>query len=82
MPSRSEKLIRSHYDNNYIGAAKRLGTIEADFAKLDMATASSFLVKGPKREELLAWNSDPARVHFEGFGKRDAPSAQLGSGLS
>ncbi|MEW5685076.1 MAG: Fe-Mn family superoxide dismutase [Pseudomonadota bacterium] len=78
VPGLSEKLIRSHYDNNYTGAVKRLGTIKADFAKLDMATAPTFLVNGLKREELLAWNSMVLHeVHFEGFGERDAPSAQL-----
>ncbi|MDP3115919.1 MAG: Fe-Mn family superoxide dismutase [Phenylobacterium sp.] len=78
VPGLSEKLIRSHYDNNYTGAVKRLAAIKADFAKLDMATAPTFLLNGLKREELLAWNSMVLHeVHFEGFGERDAPSAQL-----
>jgi superoxide dismutase, Fe-Mn family len=78
VPGLSEKLIRSHYDNNYGGAVKRLGAIKADFAKLDMAAAPTFLVNGLKREELLAWNSMILHeVHFEGFGERDAPSAPL-----
>lgn len=78
VPGLSEKLIRSHYDNNYIGAVKRLGAIKGDFAKLDVAAAPTFLVNGLKREELLAWNSMVLHeVHFEGFGQRDAPSAPL-----
>ncbi len=82
VPGLSEKLIRSHYDNNYTGAVKRLGAIKADFAKLDMAAAPTFLVNGLKREELLAWNSMVLHeVHFEGFGERDAPSAPLARAL-
>lgn len=78
VPGLSEKLIRSHYDNNYTGAVKRLSAIKADFAKLDIAAAPSFHVNGLKREELLAWNSMVLHeVHFEGFGERDAPSAPL-----
>src|SRR6266540_835582 len=57
VPGFSEKLVRSHYDNNYSGAVKRLGAITAQFGGLDMATAPTFLVNGLKREELLAWNS-------------------------
>jgi Fe-Mn family superoxide dismutase len=57
VPGLSEKLIRSHYDNNYSGAVKRLSAIRGEFAKLDVASAPTFLVNGLKREELLAWNS-------------------------
>ncbi|MEW6016944.1 MAG: Fe-Mn family superoxide dismutase [Pseudomonadota bacterium] len=82
VPGLSEKLIRSHYDNNYTGAVKRLGAIKADFAKLDMTTAPTFLVNGLKREELLAWNSMVLHeVHFEGFGERGAPSASLAQAI-
>ncbi|HEX7760333.1 MAG TPA: superoxide dismutase, partial [Caulobacteraceae bacterium] len=35
----SEKLLTSHYANNYTGAVKRLGAITAQFASLDPATA-------------------------------------------
>lgn len=82
VPGLSEKLIRSHYDNNYAGAVRRLGAIKTDFAKLDMATAPTFLVNGLKREELLAWNSMVLHeVHFEGFGERGAPTASLASAI-
>ena len=37
----SEKLLRSHFDNNYTGAVNRLGAISAEFAALDLATAPS-----------------------------------------
>lgn len=82
VPGLSEKLIRSHYNNNYTGAVKRLGTIQADFAKLDMAAAPTFVVNGLKREELLAWNSMVLHeVHFEGFGEGGAPVGPLAGAI-
>src|SRR5579859_8055678 len=53
----SEKILVSHYDNNYSGAVKRLGAITGDLAKLDYATAPGYLINGLKREELIAANS-------------------------
>jgi superoxide dismutase, Fe-Mn family len=49
VPGLSEKLLRSHYDNNYTGAVKRLGAISSQFAALDPATAPGFVVNGLKR---------------------------------
>ena len=53
----SEKLLVSHYENNYSGAVKRLNAITAQLAGLDMASAPVFVVNGLKREELIAANS-------------------------
>ena len=53
----SERLIVSHYENNYGGAVKRLNAITAYLAALDYATAPVFVVNGLKREELIATNS-------------------------
>ena len=53
----SEKLIVSHWENNYGGAVKRLNAISAQLAALDFATALVFVVNGLKREELIATNS-------------------------
>lgn len=39
----SEKLLVSHYENNYSGAVKRLNAISAQLAALDMATAPIFV---------------------------------------
>jgi hypothetical protein len=39
----SEKLIVSHWENNYGGAVKRLNAITAQFASLDFATAPVFV---------------------------------------
>ena len=48
----SERLIISHYENNYGGAVKRLNLIEEKLAELDYANAPGFLINGLKREEL------------------------------
>ena len=53
----SDKLIRSHYDNNYSGAVKRLNAISEQLQQLDFASAAVFTINGLKREELIAANS-------------------------
>jgi Fe-Mn family superoxide dismutase len=54
----SEKLIVSHYENNYGGGAvKRLNAITAQLASLDYAQAPVFVINGLKREQLIADNS-------------------------
>lgn len=74
----SEKLIVSHYENNYGGAVKRLNAITAEFAALDVATAPVFLLNGLKREELIATNSMILHeVYFDSLGNGGA----LGGGL-
>jgi Fe-Mn family superoxide dismutase len=76
----SEKLVRSHFDNNYSGAVKRLNAIALQLSSLDWASAPSFVVNGLKREELIAANSMILHEHYfaalggEGSGPR-APLA-------
>jgi Fe-Mn family superoxide dismutase len=53
----SERLIVSHYENNYGGTVQRLNAITAQLAELDFATAPIFIINGLKREELIATNS-------------------------
>jgi Fe-Mn family superoxide dismutase len=53
----SERLIVSHYENNYGGAIRRLNAILEHLAGLDFAAAPVFAVNGLKREELIATNS-------------------------
>jgi len=68
----SEKLIRSHYDNNYSGAAKRLNAIRARLAGVDWSGTANFEINGLKREELIAANSAFLHeLYFEGFGKNN-----------
>jgi Fe-Mn family superoxide dismutase len=53
----SERLIRSHYDNNYGSTVQRLNAITGQLAELDFANAPIFVINGLKREELIATNS-------------------------
>lgn len=53
----SETLIRSHHENNYAGAARRLNAIRQSLGTLDWAAAPGYVINGLKREELMAANS-------------------------
>lgn len=53
----SEKVLVSHYENNYVGAVKRLNAIGTQLAELDFAKATNFVINELKREELIASNS-------------------------
>src|SRR5215813_6899204 len=53
----SEKLIVSHYENNYGAAVKRLNAITAQLESLDFSTAPVFVINVIKREELIAIDS-------------------------
>jgi len=65
----SEKLIVSHWENNYGGAVRRLNAITAQLAELDFARAPIFVLNGLKREELIATNSMILHeLYFDGLG--------------
>ncbi len=72
----SEKLIVSHHDNNYAGAARRVGQIQQMLAGL-ASNAPGFQVKGLKMEELIATNS--AILHEEYFGNLGGDGKASGS---
>ena len=76
----SEKLIVSHYENNYGGAVKRLNAITGQLAGLDFANAPVFLINGLKREELIAANSMILHeLYFDGLGAAGEPDGELRS---
>ena len=72
----SEKLIVSHHDNNYAGAARRVGQIQQMLAGLPN-NAPGFQIKGLKMEELIATNS--AILHEEYFGNLGGDGKASGS---
>ena len=79
----SEKLIVSHYENNYGGAVKRLNLITEQLADLDFNTAPNFLINGLKREELIATNSMVLHeLFFDGLGEASAPGKDLAATLT
>lgn len=64
-----EKLIVSHYENNYGGAVKRLNSITAQLADTNFATTQGYVINGLKREELVAYNSMVLHeLYFESLG--------------
>jgi Fe-Mn family superoxide dismutase len=78
----SERLIVSHYENNYGGAVKRLNLIEEQLAELDYAKAPVFAVNGLKREQLVAMNSMILHeVFFDGLGEQSEPGGALKDAL-
>jgi len=78
----SERLILSHYENNYGGAVSRLNAITAQLAKLDFSTTPGFVINGLKREELIASNSMILHeLFFASLGEEGAPEGDLQSAL-
>jgi len=79
----SERLIVSHYENNYGGTVKRLNAIEEQFAELDFASAPAFVVNGLKREQLIAMNSMVLHeLFFDGLGDASEPIGGLRDALA
>ena len=65
----SERLLVSHYVNNYGGALRRLNTIRARLAALEWARVPVFETNGLKREELIAAGSVILHeVYFDSLG--------------
>ncbi len=79
----SEKVLVSHYENNYVGAVKRLNAIGAQLADLDFAKAPNFVINGLKREELIAANSMILHeVYFDSLGGAGRPTGALGDAIA
>jgi Fe-Mn family superoxide dismutase len=79
----TDRLVLSHYENNYGGAVRRLNAIEGRLGALDWASAPVFEVNGLKREELVAMNSMILHeVYFDGIGEeRGDPAGELAAAL-
>jgi Fe-Mn family superoxide dismutase len=79
----SEKLLLSHYENNYSGAVKRLNTLTAHLAEPDFAKTPVFEINGLKREELIASNSMILHeLYFDGLGGGGSPSGALADAIA
>jgi superoxide dismutase, Fe-Mn family len=78
----SEKILTSHYENNYSGAVKRLNAISEQLGQLDYSKAPVFVINGLKREELIAANSMILHeIYFAGLGEESHPGAALADAL-
>jgi superoxide dismutase, Fe-Mn family len=79
----SEKLLVSHWENNYGGAVKRLNAIAAQLVELDFAKAPVFQINGLQREELVAMNSMILHeLYFDGLGAEGEPDKSLREALA
>ena len=79
----TEKILTSHYENNYSGAVKRLNAITEEIAGLDYAKTPVFVVNGLKREALIAANSMILNeIYFAGLGDESRPGIGLSDGLA
>lgn len=78
MAGLSEKIIVSHWENNYGGAVKRLNAIEGQLAELEWAAAPVFVINGLKREQMVAMNSMLLHeVYFDSLGASQADAGLL-----
>jgi Fe-Mn family superoxide dismutase len=79
----SERLMVSHYENNYGGAVRRLNAIDARLSPLDWATAPNFDINGLGRERLIAANSMILHeVYFDALGGAGGkPGQAMGGAL-
>ena len=78
----SERLIVSHYENNYGGAVERLNAICDQLAGLDPASAPVYVINGLKREQLIAMNSMILHeLYFDGLGAGGGPGAVLSDAI-
>lgn len=79
----SERILISHYENNYVGAVKRLNAIDAQLASLDWPATPNFLINGLKREQLIAINSMILHEHFfNALGGGGRPSGALAAAIN
>lgn len=77
----SEKMILSHYNNNYGGAVKRAKLIEEKIALLD-SNANPFELGSLKREQMVALNSMILHeYYFDNLGSSGEISTVLQKGL-
>ncbi|MFL5345992.1 MAG: superoxide dismutase [Hyalangium sp.] len=76
----SEKLLRSHHENNYGGAVKNLNKVEEELGRLTK-DAPGFLVGGLKERELTFTNSmilhEAYFANLGGDGKASGPIQKL-----
>jgi Fe-Mn family superoxide dismutase len=78
----SERLLASHYENNYGGAVRRLNAIEQRLTALDWPAAPVFEINGLKREHLIAANSMILHeAYFDGLGGSGDPAGALASAM-
>lgn len=78
----SEKLIRSHHENNYRGAVRNLNRVERELATLS-PDAPGYRVAGLRQRELMFRNSAVLHeLYFANLGGNGEPEGEVASALS
>jgi len=78
----SEQIIMSHYENNYVGAIKKLNGIADQLTTMDYDKTPGFVLNGLKREELVATNSMILHeLFFSGLGEERVPGTALAEAI-
>jgi Fe-Mn family superoxide dismutase len=79
----SQRLIESHYENNYGSALRRLNVISEKLASLDFAATPGYVITGLKREELTALNSTLLHeLYFASLGGDGKPAEAMADALA
>jgi Fe-Mn family superoxide dismutase len=79
----SERLLISHYENNYGGAVRRLNSTSDQLASSDYEKAPVFVINGLKCEELIASNSMMLHeCYFAGLGEPGGPGSALAEAIN
>ena len=79
----SQKLIESHYENNYGGALRRLNAISDQLASIDFSATPAYVISGLKRDELVALNSTLLHeLYFSCLGGEGQPTPGIVEALS
>ena len=79
----SQRLIESHYENNYGGALRRLNAIMEKLESLDFDATPGYVINGLKREELIAYNSTLLHeLYFASLGGDGKPTELLADALA
>jgi Fe-Mn family superoxide dismutase len=82
LPGISERMIRSHWENNYSGAVKNLNKVEERLVAVTKDTPG-FVMAGLRERELTYANSALLHEHYFGnLGGNGKPSGAVASALS
>jgi Fe-Mn family superoxide dismutase len=74
----SQKLVESHYENNYGGAVRRLNALTEQLESLDLAQTPPHVLNGLKRDQLTALNSTLLHeLYFASLGGDGKPTEAL-----
>jgi Fe-Mn family superoxide dismutase len=79
----SQRLIESHYENNYGGAIRRLNAITERLESLDPAKTPAYVLNGLKRDQLISLNSTLLHeLYFASLGGDGKPTTSLVDALA